>query len=439
MSNFALRDKLEIVKNILKEIHKGARVVDLKEKYREVLAEISPLDIVLVEQMLVREGVSVEEILHLCDLHVELFREALQSRELLGLEKGHPLELLMRENEWILRRAELLGLYTEIAGTAASDEGILEVYGEVVKLLLDLKKIRLHYRKIQMLIFPYLERMGVIPIPRVMWGREDSVIVKLRSLIQETEKALSERNTAKLRELTNSLRDLSKEIVDLVFRENKILYPAVHALLPEGAWTVVSEIADEIGYIVEKGETSWKPRAPPVYPYEWVPVVNEQVLEKLPVEFKHAVERLKPDDYRVQRDEDLVLETGFLSREEIEGIFRSLPLELTFADANDRVRFYTESEITGGFVRTKTILGRRVEYCHPPRLEKYVMQNVEAVKQGKFRYREFWTKQGDRIIRVLVVPVKARDGRYLGVLEVVEDLTDVVEHPEEVKKKIMVL
>ncbi|MEM4913355.1 MAG: DUF438 domain-containing protein, partial [Desulfurococcaceae archaeon] len=265
MSNFALRDKLEIIKNILKEVHKGARVVDLKEKYREVLAEISPLDIVLVEQMLVREGVSVEEILHLCDLHVELFREALQSRELLGLEKGHPLELLMRENEWILRRAELLGLYTEIAGTAASDEGILEVYGEVVKLLLDLKKIRLHYRKIQMLIFPYLERMGVIPIPRVMWGREDSVIVKLRSLIQETEKALSERNTAKLRELTNSLRDLSKEIVDLVFRENKILYPAVHALLPEGAWTVVSEIADEIGYIVEKGETSWKPRAPPVY------------------------------------------------------------------------------------------------------------------------------------------------------------------------------
>ncbi|MEM4827150.1 MAG: PAS domain-containing protein, partial [Desulfurococcaceae archaeon] len=297
----------------------------------------------------------------------------------------------------------------------------------------------LHYRKIQMLIFPYLERMGVIPIPRVMWGREDGVIVKLRSLIQETEKALSERNTAKLRELASGLRDLSREIVDLVFRENKILYPAVHALLPEGAWTVVSEIADEIGYIVEKGETSWKPRAPPVYPYEWVPVVNEQVLEKLPVEFKHAVEKLKPDDYRVQRDEDLVLETGFLSREEIEGIFRSLPLELTFADANNRVRFYTESEITGGFVRTKTILGRRLEYCHPPRLEKYVMQNVEAVKQGKFRYREFWTKQGDRIMRVLVIPVKARDGRYLGVLEVVEDLTDVVEHPEEVKKKIMVL
>ncbi|MGC9121946.1 MAG: PAS domain-containing protein [Thermogladius sp.] len=128
-----------------------------------------------------------------------------------------------------------------------------------------------------------------------------------------------------------------------------------------------------------------------------------------------------------------------MTPEEIEGIFRALPLEVTYGDVNDRVRFFSESEIAGGFVRTKTILGRRIPFCHPPRLEKYVMTNVEALKKGQFKYREFWTRLGDRIIRVIIAPVKNREGKLLGTLEIVEDLTDVVNNPEEVKKKILVL
>ncbi|ACL10418.1 putative PAS/PAC sensor protein [Desulfurococcus amylolyticus 1221n] len=128
-----------------------------------------------------------------------------------------------------------------------------------------------------------------------------------------------------------------------------------------------------------------------------------------------------------------------MTPEEIEGIFRALPLEVTYGDINDRVRFFSESEITGGFVRTKTILGRRIPFCHPPRLEKYVMTNVEALKKGQFKYREFWTRLGDRVIRVIIAPVKNREGKLLGTLEIVEDLTDVVNNPEEVKKKILVL
>jgi DUF438 domain-containing protein len=128
-----------------------------------------------------------------------------------------------------------------------------------------------------------------------------------------------------------------------------------------------------------------------------------------------------------------------LTPEEIEGVFRALPLEVTYDDVNDRARFFSESEIAGGFVRTKTILGRRIPFCHPPRLKKCVMTNVEALKKGQFKYTEFWTRLGDRIIRVIIAPVKNREGKLLGTLEIVEDLTDVVNNPEEVKKKILVL
>ena len=288
-----------------------------------------------------------------------------------------------------------------------------------------------------MLIFPYLERRGIVAVPRVLWGREDQAMVKLREILSSLENPVEEARV----ELASKLLELAQELSELVFRENKILYPAVYALFSEGEWAAIAEIARDIGYIVDTGEGEWRPSAEPVYPYELEVSVTPEQLEKLPPEFKAAALQsgLTPDTYRVEREGDIKLETGFLTPEEIEGIFRSLPLEVTFADPNDRVRFYSRSELAEGFVRAKTILGRRIPFCHPPRLEKYVMLNVDLIKKGQYRFREFWTKQGDRVIRVIVAPVRAKDGRYLGTLEVVEDLTEVVNNPEEVKKKVVVL
>jgi DUF438 domain-containing protein len=308
-------------------------------------------------------------------------------------------------------------------------------------ILAELRKIRLHYRKIQMLIFPYLERRGIIAVPRVMWGREDQVIVKLRQLHSKVEDAVAGRVQVDYKALAQELLALSREISDLVFRENKILFPAVWALLSEGEWAAIAEIADEMGYIVEVGEKKWKPRAKPILPYELeASSLTPDQLEKLPLEFKQAISRgLEPDTYKLVHEGDLDLETGFLNLEELKGVFKALPVELTFAGLDRRVRFYSESEITGGFVRTKTILGRRLEYCHPPRLENYVKLNVDALMREEFPYREFWTRVGDRVLRVIIAGVRDSQGKLLGVLEVVEDLTEVVNNPEEVKKKIVVL
>lgn len=112
MSN-NVRSKVELIKNLLKEIHRGADPRELRERFRDILRTVSPLEIPLIEQELVREGVEIKEILNLCDLHVELFRETLQSRELSGVPKGHPIHLLVLENEWILKQSEALGIYAQ--------------------------------------------------------------------------------------------------------------------------------------------------------------------------------------------------------------------------------------------------------------------------------------------------------------------------------------
>ncbi|MEM0086447.1 MAG: DUF438 domain-containing protein [Zestosphaera sp.] len=434
MSNIEER-KIELVKSLLKKLHEGVKPEELSREFSEVLKQVSPFEVVLIEQQLIKEGFRVDDILKLCDLHVQLFREYLISRELKGVPEGHPLDLLLRENELILKWSELLGVYAG-ATLKTTGEDLVRILNQLAGVVENLRNLRLHYRKIQMLVFPYLEKRGIIAVPRVLWGREDQVLQKVRELKKLVEEARVKSEIVS--EVASKALELSREVSELVFRENKILFPAVWVLLTEGEWAAIGEISEEMGYLVPVTK-EWKPSARPVMPYEIVPEVTKEQVDALPPEFRElALKKLEADTYDVRVGSDIELSTGFLSKKELEGILKSLPLELTYADMNDRVKFFTESKLSRGFVRTKTILGRRLLYCHPPRLEGMVRVNVERLKKGE-EYREYWTKQGDRIIRVLVVAVRSESGEYLGTLEIVEDLTEVVKNPDEVMKKLVVL
>ncbi|MEM2087391.1 MAG: DUF438 domain-containing protein [Thermoproteota archaeon] len=434
------REMVKEVKGILRELHRGGDVEEIKRRFGNILSQVSPSEIPLIEQQLVNEGVPVEEILKICDLHVALFREQLQPRELKGVPKGHPVDVFLKENDWILKQSETIGLYASILLKAGNEEQAKESFAKLKTALSELLKIRLHYRKIQMLLFPYLERRGISAVPRVLWGREDQVRIKLRQLLELVQKSDKMFDHALINDAAEKIVEIAREASELVFRENKILFPAAYALLSEGEWAAIADISRSLGHIVSI-EEEWKTDVKPVLPYESEIKVRGEQMDKLPPEFRsmatfHGIES---DAYKVASKDDVDLGTGFLNVEDIKAIFKSLPLEITFADKNDRVKFFTESFFRKGFVRTKTIIGRRLEYCHPPRLESIVRKNVDDVKHGEAEYREFWTRSGDRIIRVLLVPVKNENNEYLGSLEIVEDLTEVVNNPDEVRKRIMVL
>ncbi|MGB9717702.1 MAG: DUF438 domain-containing protein [Thermoproteota archaeon] len=427
------------VRKILERLHHGEDMEEIRRRFGNILSQVSPSEIPLIEQQLVKEGTPIEEILKLCDLHVALFREHLQQRELREVPKGHPLDILIKENDWILKQAEAIGLY---ASTLLKEEGenYKEVFVRLKAAVSELLKIGLHYRKIQMLLFPYLERRGISAVPRVLWGREDQVRVKLRQLLELIRKMDKAFNRTMINETVEKAVEVATEASELVFRENKILFPAAYALLSEGEWAAIAQISKKLGYIVSV-EEEWITEATPVLPYEIEATVTSGQLDRLPSEFRSMLilHDIEPDAYKVVREDDMDLSTGFLNAKEIKSVLKSLPLEITFADENNRVKFFTESVFRKGFVRTRTIIGRRIEYCHPPRLESIVRKNVDEVKKGEAEYKEFWTRSGDRIIRVLVVPVENENKEYLGTLEIVEDLTEVLNNTEEVKKKIIVL
>jgi DUF438 domain-containing protein len=435
-----LNEKAKSVVEILKELHSGKSIEELKGKYGYILSTISPFEIPLIEQQLVKEGVKIEEILKLCDLHVELFKDSLRSREIKDVPNGHPLDLLLKENDLILKQSEILAVYASSLLKSQEENAVKNIVAGIKDVVLKLTDIKVHYRKIQMLIFPYLERRGIIAPTRVLWGREDQVRTKLRQILELLGGLENRFDSTLITEIGNRALELAREISELVFRENKILYPTVQSLLSEGEWAAISNIAEKIGYIVEiKGE-KWSTDAKPILPYEADAGLTREKVDLLPPEFKMMIASSgnQSDAYVVKGSGDIDLDTGFLNTEEIKALFKSLPVEITFANSDDRVKFFSESFLHKGFVRTKTIIGRRFEYCHPPRLESIVKKTVDEVKRES-GYKEFWTKMGDRVIRVLIVPVKNREGKYLGSVEIVEDLTEIVNNPEEVKKRIIVV
>ncbi|MEM1550814.1 MAG: hemerythrin domain-containing protein, partial [Candidatus Bathyarchaeia archaeon] len=269
------------------------------------------------------------------------------------------------------------------------DTNIGLLLSNIRELLSILKKnLRNHYRKNQMVLFPYLERRGIISVPRILRGKEDQVMVRLRELSTLIEKGLSNPDEY-TKNIAEKVKELSKEISDLVFREGKILFPSVWALFSEGEWAAIHGIAKEVGYLVPV-DVEWVSSAKPILPYEISGIVTPEQIKKLPQEFKSAaMATLAPDTYQVKLEGDLEFETGFLNKDEVEEIFRHLPIEITYADANDRVAFFSESVFRKGFVRTRTLIGRRFEYCHPPRLERFVRGVVDDLKAGKADFREY--------------------------------------------------
>lgn len=120
------------------------------------------------------------------------------------------------------------------------------------------------------------------------------------------------------------------------------------------------------------------------------------------------------------QDRALRFPTGNLTLEQLEGMFRALPVDLTFIDADDRVRYFSEGERI--FTRSKAILGRKLQNCHPPKSVHMVEQIVSDFRAGRQEKAEFWIELQGKFIHIRYFAVRGAAGEYLGTLEVTQDL-----------------
>ncbi len=412
--------KKEKLKEILKAIHRGESPEVLVEKFKDVLASVSPLEIPLVEQELVKEGIKPTEIARLCDIHVQIFRESVAGAgKFDSLPGGHPVKTLFEENSKILKDAEVLNLYVNSLRNAKNEKMREDILKNIRFVMRSLDNVgRTHYNREELILFPYLERRGLNAVPTVLWKKHDEIRGKIKKFIKVLDRGDD-------KEIFEIGYDLAESLVDMTFRENNILYPTVLGVFKEGEWVAIRMQEDKIGYYKVKPE-EFESDAEPIYPYQ----INEGIdFDKLPDHMQRELAdkgvTLVPDGYQIPTLEDIRLETGFLTPEQVSLVLNYLPLDVTFIDEHDRVKFFSDKDRI--FDRTESIIGRPVQLCHPPSSVHIVNKILNAFKSGERDRAEFWLNFNGRFVYIQYFAVRDRNGRYRGTLEVTQDVTKIRE------------
>ncbi len=177
-------------------------------------------------------------------------------------------------------------------------------------------------------------------------------------------------------------------------REENILLPMSLDTLDELEWLEVARQSAEIGFCLVDPEDGWRPASAPA---------------------ASADEGAAPGKIR--------LPTGSLGAKELEAILNALPVDATFVDAEDRVRYFTHGR-ERVFGRSRAVLGRKVQYCHPPSSVDTVDRILGAFRAGTKDRAAFWIQLRGRFVHIEYVALRDAAGAYLGCLEVTQDLTE---------------
>lgn len=380
-----------VIKEIIRELHDGKTVEEVKEKFSNAFNGVSASEISEAEGALIAEGLPIQEVQRLCDVHASVFKGSIEEIHRPTDESeipGHPAYILKKENRVIEDIIE-----------KDIKPYVIDFYKGANKLLLQnglnkLTKMEIHYLKKENILFPYMEKYGVTAPPKVMWGVDDEI----RDMLKEARNLLNT-DSFNETELQNKIELLIEKVLEMIFKEENILLPMLLETLTQDEWVEILKDSKEIGYIID-------------YVPKWIP--QEEYKKELKEELEES-----------QKDENLItLPTGVFKVEELESVLNCLPFDITFVDKDDKVKYFSESS-ERIFPRTKSVIGRNVSNCHPPASVHIVEKIVEDFKNGVKDHEDFWINMGEKIIYIRYYAVRNEKKEYLGVLEVTQDIKPI--------------
>lgn len=384
----------KVLREIITDLHEGKPLAAVKARFDGVVKDLAPGELSAVEQSLINEGLPITEVQRLCDVHSAIFRDALEQTPAMSVTPGHPVHTFQQENRALekLIGNEIKPLLSELRKAAADKQKAVALsITEKLNLLWDIDK---HYSRKENLLFPYLEKYGITAPPQVMWGVDDEI----RAQLKETKKLAAAYQSDLQGDLISKAEDTLERINEMIFKEEKILLPMALETLAEDEWQQILMDSDEIGYCLVEPAKGWKPAK------------SAALSAALTQE--------------TEQGNSIKLDTGILRLQELELIFRHLPVDLTFVDKNDTVKFFsaTKDRI---FPRTRTIIGRKVENCHPPASVHIVDQLVADFKSGKKDQEDFWIHMGEKYVSIRYFAIRDAQGDYQGTLEVTQDIAEL--------------
>ena len=382
--------KKQVIKDIILKLHQGLGFEEAQKKLEQEVGSISSAEIAQVEQSLIDDGMSPDEIKKFCNVHALLFESSLEAD--LGGEQSeaHPVRFFKEENREI---EKITASLKDLAGKAGEKEPA-EFQKEAAGLIDKLEDVERHYVRKEQILFPYLERYGFMGPTQVMWGKHNEI----RDLFKQARAELNNIAGAKdvERFVEGQLNPLVEEVEGMIFKEENILFPTSLEKLQTEDWVDVLKESEQVGY----------------------------AFIEPPADTAHLVDTLKKTAAEEPSLEGstIKLPSGELSPKQLMHMLNALPVDITFVDQNDVVRYFSENE-ERIFVRTRAIIGRKVENCHPPQSVDKVQKIVTSFKDGSRDSAEFWINLKGKMIYIIFFAVRDQDGKYMGALEVAQDIT----------------
>ncbi len=376
------KKKKTTVKNILRELHAGLDPAAAAERLLTEAGYLTSAEIAGIEEELLGEGIRPEEIQRFCNVHALIFEKVKRPGGSVSADT-EAIGLFKAENDRI--RGVVGNFKARLAsGDPTGAVKALDAFSVVVN----------HYVKKENALFPLLEKRGFSGPSKVMWGKHDEV----RRLLKELRAAFATPagESPDPRVPTAVLDPLLAEIDGMMEKEELILYPTALEKLSKEDWEQVRS--------------------------SFIELDRNGVALELQGMGNPATARPRAD--ASASPSDVVLPSGRLSLTELTRVLNLLPVDVSFVDADDRVKYFSEPA-ERIFPRSRSVVGRKVQNCHPPKSLKAVENILKAFRENRKDAVDFWINLGGKTVTIRYLAVRDESGRYLGTLEVSQDVTGI--------------
>jgi len=329
-----------------------------------------------------------------------MFYKGLINRSIPDYTKIPFLASLWSENNALNSKLiELRPLIKKLNNKNNSDSEFQDILKEIGSKVTELNDFEVHYIKKENILFPYVEKqLTEYQCQSVMWSYHDDIRFNIKDINR-----LTKETSPDLKLLNRKIGDLFFAMYAIRYREEYILFPVISELFDYDEWISMQLQSYEVGFAF----------IPP----------PEKSLKKKSVKDKstNTNKIISRDNFA---DSLVDLETGQLSIDQIVLMINNLPVDVTFVDENDEVRYFSTPSHRI-FPRSKAIIGRLVENCHPPSSVHIVKDLIDAFKSGEKDQESFWIEMGDKFILIRYFALRDKDGNYKGTLEVSEEVSSV--------------
>lgn len=386
----------EAIKSAIKRIHAGEDIEGLKADFGAAVANLTEAEIASVEEEAIREGATVDDVRKLCGAHLELFKASMREAPL-ELPHWHPLHIQEEEHIDMANKVALLKGQVHSLLHGAEGGARFAALSNLRELVGYLGRAESNFLKQENVFFPILERHGIAQPPKIMWAEHDL----LRGVQKRLAALVASGPTVDVGAVRDAVLEYEGLLLEHIMKERTILFPASLQLFTEEEWLSARREFDGVGYFAFYPMPIGAPRA-----------TTGQAKD------------MAPESESGYGAGALDLDTGYLSRDELVAMLKALPVDITFVDADDKVKYFSETP-DRIFVRTKAVIGRSVQNCHPPKSLHVVTAILDDFKAGRKDSEEFWLRLGGKYVFIRYFAVRGEGGAYLGALEVSQDIAPI--------------